>query len=117
MGIVGGIIITRWAYGLLKQTAPILLDASISPDYITKLTCALETQGDCLVADIHIWKISADHHAASIVLIADSPKPTSYYKQLLAPFDKLHHLTIEVNQASISWTLKMSQANGKYSAT
>ena len=29
MGIVGAIIITRWSYGLLKQTGPILLDASI----------------------------------------------------------------------------------------
>lgn len=33
MGIVGCIIITRWSYGLLKQTSPILLDASIEEEY------------------------------------------------------------------------------------
>ena len=32
MGIVGAIIISRWSYGLLKQTSPLLLDASIGKD-------------------------------------------------------------------------------------
>lgn len=33
MGVVGALIITRWSLGLLRQTGPILLDASVGEGY------------------------------------------------------------------------------------
>ena len=100
MGIVGSVIITRWAIGLMKQTSPILLDASIEPEYQNQIISILEMQDDNKVSDVHIWKISADHYAAMISLVTHDPKPVRHYKQLLDKFDKIHHLTIEVNHCT-----------------
>ncbi|PKH04270.1 cation transporter [Psychromonas sp. MB-3u-54] len=100
MGIVGSVIITRWAIGLIKQTGPILLDASIEPQYQQKIITTLEMQGDNKVSDIHIWKVSADHYAAMISLVTHDPKPVDHYKQLLDKFNKIDHLTIEVNHCT-----------------
>jgi len=96
MGIVGAIIITRWAYGLLKQTSPILLDGSIDADYLSGIKETIEKDSDNLISDIHIWKVGANHYAAIISIVTHYPKPTQYYKDLLKDFHKLSHTTIEV---------------------
>ncbi len=97
MGIVGAVIITRWSYGLLKQTSPILLDGSIEEEYQSAITEAIEKDSDNRVCDIHIWKVGANHYAAIISIVTHHPKPTQHYKDLLIGFHKLSHTTIEVN--------------------
>ena len=98
MGIVGAVIITRWSYGLLKQTSPILLDGSIEEEYQSAITEAIENDSDNRVSDIHIWKVGANHYAAIISLVTHHPKSTQHYKDLLIGFHKLSHTTIEVNE-------------------
>jgi len=97
MGIVGAIIITRWSYGLLKQTSPILLDGSIEEKYQSAITEMIEKDSDNRISDIHIWKVGANHYAAIISLVTHFPKSTTYYKNLLKGFHQLSHTTIEVN--------------------
>ena len=96
MGIVGAIIITRWSYGLLKQTSPILLDGSIEEKYQTAIKETIEKDADNLISDIHIWKVGANHYAAIISIVTHFPQSTVYYKALLSDFHKLSHITIEV---------------------
>ncbi|WP_299809446.1 cation diffusion facilitator family transporter [uncultured Shewanella sp.] len=96
MGIVGALIISRWAWGLLKQTGPILLDASIEQAYLDKIKQTLEKEKAQLL-DLHVWKISANHYAGSMVLCAESTKDAGYFKEKLANFERLSHVTIEVN--------------------
>jgi cation diffusion facilitator family transporter len=97
MGIVGAIIITRWSYGLLKQTGPILLDTSIEPDYQQAIKETIEKDSDNRISDIHVWPLSANHYAAIISIVTHHPHSTDHYKQLLSSFHRLSHITIEVN--------------------
>ena len=97
MGIVGAAIITRWSYGLLKQTGPILLDESIDHAYQSAIVQAIEDDADNRITDIHIWRVGANHYAAIISLVTHFPRPAEYYKDLLADFHRLSHTTIEVN--------------------
>lgn len=97
MGIVGAIIITRWSIGLLRETGPILLDGSIDSEYQEKVKTKLEADSDNRITDIHIWKIGANHYAAIISLVTHYPKPTEHYKALLKGFERLSHVTVEVN--------------------
>jgi len=98
MGIVGAIIITRWSYSLLKQTSPILLDASIDEEYRQAIKEAIEKDSDNRISDIHVWKIGANHYAAIIALVTHHPDSMDHYKSLLSHFHKLSHVTIEVNE-------------------
>ena len=98
MGVVGAIIITRWSYGLIKQTSPILLDASIEQSYKSAITKKIEMDSDSRIVDLHIWKVSAHHYAVIISIVSRQPKEVEEYKRLLAEFEKLSHMTIEVNQ-------------------
>ena len=97
MGFVGATVILSWAWGLIKETSPVLLDQGIDEHYLQAIQDTLEDDGECRVSDIHIWRLSPSHHAAIIVLVTRFPKSPSYYKTLLANFVHLDHLTVEVN--------------------
>jgi len=97
MGIVGAVIIARWSLGLLQQSSPILLDASIDAEYRQKIKNTIEQDADNQVCDMHIWKVGANHYAAIISLVTHQPNSAEHYKALLKNFHALSHITIEVN--------------------
>ena len=98
MGIVGSLIIARWAWGLVGQSAPLLLDASIDGHERLAVQNAIESDADNQVTDMHIWRVSSSHYVAMISLVTHNPQSTAHYKALLKDFPQLSHLTIEVNQ-------------------
>ncbi|HFQ5362790.1 TPA: cation transporter, partial [Vibrio vulnificus] len=97
MGIVGALVIGKWTFGLVKQTAPILLDESIESNYIEKLSQALSPYAT--VTDLHVWRISGHHYGAIISLVDHSKTSYEEYKHMLEKFDKIHHLTLELQPA------------------
>ena len=98
MGIVGAVVITRWSYGLLRETGPVLLDESIDEEYKSRIQERIENDADNRVTDLHVWKVGPLHYAAILSLVTQYPKPPEHYKALLADFDRLSHITIEANQ-------------------
>lgn len=94
MGIVGAVVIGKWTLGLMKQTAPVLLDESINKSYRDEITETLAPFAE--IVDLHIWKVSGHHYSAAIALKNHSDKTLDEFKQLLSKFDKIHHLTLEV---------------------
>ncbi|MCP4751222.1 MAG: CDF family Co(II)/Ni(II) efflux transporter DmeF [Proteobacteria bacterium] len=97
MGIVGAVIIVRWAYGLLKESGSTLLDSGVEQQIISDIKSTIEMNGDNKISDIHVWKVGASHLAASISVVTGFPKPPDYYKNLLSRFRRLRHLIVEVN--------------------
>ncbi len=97
MGIVGAIVITRWSWGLLKDTSSILLDHSLEDEAIIKIKKILEADSDNRVSDVHIWRVGPDHYAAVISIVTLYPKPPEHYKLLLKDLKELFHITMEVN--------------------
>jgi len=96
MGIVGGIIIVRWSYGLLTETSSILLDSSASPSELNALRSAIEKDADNRISDLHVWKVSADHSAAIISVVTHNPRPPEHYKALANKAADLSHVSVEV---------------------
>ncbi|WP_026959916.1 CDF family Co(II)/Ni(II) efflux transporter DmeF [Aliagarivorans taiwanensis] len=95
MGMVGALVIGKWTFNLLRQTSPVLLDESIDAEYREAIKAALSKTAR--VTDLHIWKISGHHYNAAITLESDGSLSVQQYRQLLARFDKISHLTIEVH--------------------
>ncbi len=98
MGIVGGAIVSLWAWGLLRDTGSILLDlippSSSLPADIRR---AFEGDGDALVTDLHVWRIGTGRYAAIVSLVAHEPKPVEGYRRRLRGHEELVHLTIETH--------------------
>jgi cation diffusion facilitator family transporter len=100
MGIVGALVITRWSYGLLRETGPVLLDGSIEEDYKRSIRETIEGEGDNRVTDLHVWRLGPGHYSIILSLVTRHPRPPHHYKALLAGFERLSHITVEVNHFS-----------------
>lgn len=96
MGIIGALVITRWAWGLLKESSAILLDAGVKREVREEIKDVVEADADNRVTDIHVWKVGPHHLAVLLTLVTHYPRSSGEYKKLLAGFDQLKHITIEV---------------------
>ena len=97
MGIVGSLVISRWAFGLLRETGHILLDGQAREDLAAKVRSLLEADADTRIADLHVWQVSERDAAAIISIVTHYPRPAAHYRSLLASLPALAHITIEVN--------------------
>lgn len=95
IGIVGGIVILRWAYTLSKTSGYELLDGHARHVDLAPLTRQVENRNDKIV-DLHVWKISSNSIACELIVQSDKPSALIDYQKLL--LDDLHidHSVIEV---------------------
>jgi len=97
MGIVGSVVVTVWAVGLLRATSSILLDRTpASSDLPDEIRRAVESDGDSVVSDLHVWQISEGKFAAIVSIVAHAPKTTEAYRELFREHEELVHVTVEV---------------------
>lgn len=95
MGIVGAIVIIRWSWSLMRDTSAMLLDRS-DDQLAARVRNTLEKYGDTHIADLHVWRVGPQAHAA-IVSVTTSPGVTQdIIRERLDASCKLAHLTIEV---------------------
>src|SRR5438094_7502110 len=98
VGIVGSGVVFSWAYTLLRDTSGILLDripaSSELPDEIRR---AIESDGDSLVTDLHVWQVGIGKYAAMVSIVAHEPKSCDSYRALLRGHKELVHVTIETH--------------------
>lgn len=99
VGIVGAIVIARWAWGLLRDCARVLVDAS-ETDRIADVADRISGPGDVTVTDLHVWQVGPGAHAAIVALVAAEPQPPAAYRARLAPLAWLSHVTIEVSHCA-----------------
>ena len=98
IGIVGALLIARWSYGLLRDTGAILLDSGVRSGKIREILSSIESDSDNKVSDIHVWPLGSHSFSAIISIVTHFPKPPEHYKDLLAGFEELKHITVEVNE-------------------
>lgn len=97
MGLVGALVIGKWAYGLVQETASILLDGTIDKGVKLAIVNTIEGDKDNRITDLHIWNVSENHLAATISLVTHYPQEPIYYKKLLNNIPSLSHVIVEVN--------------------
>ena len=99
VGLAGSAVVFSWAYVLLRATSGILLDRTPeSSDLPEVMRRAVESDGDSLVTDLHIWQVGAGKFAAIVSIAAHEPKPLDAYRELFREHEELVHVTVEVRQ-------------------
>jgi cation diffusion facilitator family transporter len=98
MGIVGAVVIARWAWGLMRDTAAVLVDAAPSNELADEVRAAIERDGDAKVADLHLWRVGPGRFAAIVSLVAADPLDAAAYKARLAEHRELAHVTVETHR-------------------
>ncbi|WP_157215877.1 CDF family Co(II)/Ni(II) efflux transporter DmeF [Flavisphingomonas formosensis] len=98
MGIVGGLVIARWAWVLMRDTSAILLDRT-DGNVAAEVCELIEAPGDARVADLHVWRVGPEAHAAIVSVVTRPGADGEQIRRRLAPVHELAHLTVECRTA------------------
>jgi cation diffusion facilitator family transporter len=94
-GMIGACVIASWSYGLIRDTLAVLLDMNPDKHITDDLRAAIEQGGDELT-DLHLWRLGPGHLGAIVSVATRGARGPGYYREKLARFRSLSHLTIEV---------------------
>ena len=95
MGIVGALVISTWAYALVRDTGRILLDMTPDTALLARIRRRVEADGD-RVADLHLWRLGPGHLGAIVTIVTERSRDPSFYRAQLECFPSLSHVTVEV---------------------
>jgi len=97
MGIVGGILVARWSWGLLRGTSRVLVDRQ-APDSVLE-TVRRAIAGDSVrILDLHVWEIGPGYRAA-IVSVESEYKLTPHDVKGMLPDELgIAHATVEIHE-------------------
>ena len=95
MGIVGAVVIARWSWALMRDTASVLLDTTDN-HVAEEVRELVETPGDARIADLHVWRIGPEAHAAIVSVVGGHGVDCNMIRARLAPVHELAHLTVEM---------------------
>ena len=97
MGIVGGLVILKWAYNLCRDAGWELLDGHAKMINRHEIRSLIENQ-KTIVSDLHIWRIAPKAFACEIVVHTDSMRGSGFYREILNEKFGITHVTVEENQ-------------------
>jgi cation diffusion facilitator family transporter len=94
-GFIGALVIANWSVGLLRDTGSILLDRTPDLRMAEKVRMVIESEGD-QVTDLHLWRLGPGHLGAIVSVATTGAREATHYRQRLAKFADLSHVTVEV---------------------
>ncbi|WP_171123259.1 MULTISPECIES: CDF family Co(II)/Ni(II) efflux transporter DmeF [unclassified Ruegeria] len=98
MGIVGAIVISRWSWGLIRDTGGVLLDRTPDGGHLeSEVRSAIESDTD-KITDLHIWQVGPGYYSVIVSVASTAPRSPDEYKSLLGGIDHVAHTTVEVNK-------------------
>jgi len=97
MGIAGSILVARWAWGLLRESGRILLDAEMDQPVVEEIRDVVRQRfTTAAVSDLHVWRVGRDSYACILGLVATSAISAEEVRRQLAVLEELVHVTVEV---------------------
>ncbi|TVV74768.1 CDF family Co(II)/Ni(II) efflux transporter DmeF [Sphingomonas solaris] len=95
MGIVGAIVIARWSWTLMRDTASVLLDATDDhvADEVRELLAGMD---GAHISDLHVWRVGPEAHAGIVSVTAGPGIDQRMVRERLRPVHELAHLTVEI---------------------
>ncbi|HEX3762565.1 MAG TPA: CDF family Co(II)/Ni(II) efflux transporter DmeF [Kofleriaceae bacterium] len=95
-GIVGGLVILSWGFGLCRHASHELLDVRRGGDNEATIRSALEQLGDVLVRDLHVWSLGRGQLGCIVTLASPTPRGAAAYRALILERCPISHLTVEI---------------------
>lgn len=97
MGLAGTVLVARWAWGLMRDSGRVLLDAEMDApvvDEVREVVAGLETRVH--LRDLHVWRVGKGKYACILSLESEHPLEADAVRRALAIHEELVHVTVEV---------------------
>ncbi|MES2402557.1 MAG: CDF family Co(II)/Ni(II) efflux transporter DmeF [Pseudomonadota bacterium] len=99
MGMVGAALVLVWAYGLLRDSGRVLLDAEMDAPVVEEIREVLRgSPVQVELCDLHVWRVGKGKYACILSLVTEELVTPDYFKQQLRIHEELVHISVEVNR-------------------
>jgi cation diffusion facilitator family transporter len=97
MGIVGTVLVGRWAVGLLRDTGRVLLDAEMDSPVVNEVCEIVESLPQpAVLRDLHVWRVGMGKYACIVSIAATDEVTIDEIRRRLAVHEELVHVTVEL---------------------
>lgn len=98
LGIVGSVLVAVWAYGLIKSTAKILLDAEMDEPVVDEVREVIADISPAIeITDLHVWKVGKGKYACVLSLLSPIAISADEVRKRLSIHEELVHVSVEIN--------------------
>jgi cation diffusion facilitator family transporter len=100
MGIVGAALVAVWAYGLLRDSGRVLLDAEMDAPVVAEIRQVIDASPEpATISDLHVWRVGKGKYACILSLVTAAQVDPDYFKRQLRVHEELVHISVELNRA------------------
>lgn len=100
MGIVGSILVSIWAIGLIKQSGKILLDAEMDAPIVEEVMEVINAlQQSIIIEDLHIWRVGKGKFSCILTLNSGENIDADEIKKELSIHKELVHISVEIKKS------------------
>ena len=97
MGLVGAALVSVWAWGLMRDSSRILLDAEMDAPVVAEVRDVIERgEVPAKITDLHVWRVGREKYAVVLTVATDSGRDGEYFRRALCVHEELAHVTVEV---------------------
>jgi cation diffusion facilitator family transporter len=98
MGIVGAGLVSVWAYGLLRDTGRVLLDAEMDAPVVEEVREVIAASPiRAQITDLHVWRVGKGKYACIVALVTNEACSPDDFKRQLSVHEELVHVTVEIH--------------------
>ncbi|MBV6810002.1 CDF family Co(II)/Ni(II) efflux transporter DmeF [Xanthomonas campestris pv. pennamericanum] len=102
MGIVGAVLVTAWAWGLLRSTGSVLLDAEMDAPVVAEVRQVIAELGHAIdIADLHVWRVGSERYACVVSLVTAADIDAELVRRALQIHEELVHVTVELQRPAL----------------
>lgn len=99
MGLIGAGLVSVWAYGLLRDTSRVLLDAEMNSPVVGEIREVIAASPIVAqLCDLHVWRVGKGKYACILSLATMVEVAPEYFKEQLSIHEELVHISVEINR-------------------
>ena len=101
MGIVGAFLVSAWAFGLVRDTGRVLLDANMDDPVVEEVREVIaEVDPDAHITDLHVWRVGKGKYSVILALESQNEMLPQEFRDALSIHEELVHITVEITVKS-----------------
>lgn len=97
LGILGSILVAKWALGLIKETGKTLLDAEMDHPVVDEIREVMAEFPMAEITDLHVWKVGKGKFSCILALVTDSSLNADQVREALSIHEEIVHISVEIN--------------------
>ncbi len=104
-GMVGAVLVARWARKLIVQSGRVLLDREMDHPIVAEIRdviAQLPAAGQTELTDLHVWRVGTGAYACALSLLThDQALTPLQIRDALAVHEEIVHATVEIHRCDL----------------